>query len=117
MHYNAHLRIGQHVEYDLVLTEEFKNWLETAPIGIRRRIKARLDHVIIGHFGLHKRFDELIELKWLNGIRVYFFIWESTVIIVLNGGNKNGQSYDIQKAKKIQTDILNGVRTIFKPGT
>jgi putative addiction module killer protein len=92
VHFNAHLKIGQDVEYDLVLTQEFKIWLEAEPIGIRRRIKARLDNVLIGHFGLHKRFDGLFELKWHNGIRVYFFIWKSTVIVVLKGGNKNGQS-------------------------
>lgn len=115
MHCSAHLTIGPQVEYDIIVTEEFDDWLESMPIAMRRRVMSRLDHALIGHFGLHNRFDGLIEVKWLNGLRVYTFIWESTVIVVLTGGNKNGQSYDIKKAKKIQTEILEGVRTVLKP--
>jgi len=117
VYHNAHLKIGQYVEYDIIVTQEFDDWLESESIITRRRVKARIDNVAIGHFGLHKRFDGLIELKWLNGLRVYMFIWESTVIVALNGGNKNGQSYDIQKTKKIQSEILTGVRTLLKPRT
>jgi putative component of toxin-antitoxin plasmid stabilization module len=42
----------------------------------------------------------LIELKWLNGIRVYTFMWGTAIVVALHGGNKNGQSRDIKKSKK-----------------
>ena len=56
----------------------------------------------------------LIELRWLNGIRVYSFLWGDSVIIALYGGNKNGQDKDIRKAKKIRDEVLEGTRTFFK---
>jgi putative addiction module killer protein len=105
------------VKYEIAMTTEFKDWLDSLTIKMRGRVEIRLDFVSTGHLGMHKRFDELIELKWFNGVRVYVFIFESKVIVALNGGNKNGQSYDIKKDKKIQTHILNGVQTLYKPGT
>ena len=77
-------------------------------------ILARLDLVSLGHFGVHKRFEGLIELKWLNGIRVYTFMWGSAIVVALYGGNKNGQNRDIKKAKKIRDEVLEGTRTLRK---
>lgn len=69
----------------------------------------------LGHFSDHKRFEGLIELRWKNGIRVYSFIWGDAIVIALNGGNKNGQDRDINRAKKIRNEILEGARPIQKP--
>ncbi len=41
------------------------------------------------------------ELKWINGRRIYFTFIGETKILLLFGGNKNGQSKDISYAKKI----------------
>jgi len=58
-----------------------------------------------GHFGTAKNLgDGIAELKWANGRRVYFatsFDTDGQLVIIILGGNKNGQSKDIAKAKKI----------------
>lgn len=100
--------------FDILKTDEFDDWLNTQSSKTRTIIKARLDLISLGHFGNHKRFDGLIELKWLNGIRVYTFMWGAAVVVALYGGNKNGQSRDIKKAKKIRDEVLEGSRTVHK---
>ncbi|MFH0799697.1 MAG: type II toxin-antitoxin system RelE/ParE family toxin [Pseudomonadota bacterium] len=77
-------------------------------------VLARLDMVSIGHFGDHKRFEGLLELRWLNGTRVYGFFWGASIVIALYGGNKNAQARDIKKAKKIRDEVLDGTRTVLK---
>jgi putative addiction module killer protein len=99
---------------DVLKTNEFNDWLSRQQPKTRTIILARLDLISLGHFGLHKRFDGLIELKWLNGTRVYTFMWGQTVVVTLYGGNKNGQSRDIKKAKKIRDEVLEGTRTVHK---
>lgn len=81
--------------HDVLKTDEFNGWLDDQPIKTRTMVKARLDLVASGHFGNHKRFDGLIELRWLNGTRVYSFLWGQSVVVALYGGNKNGQDKDI----------------------
>jgi putative addiction module killer protein len=55
-----------------------------------------------GHFGNHKLLSDAIwELKWLNGRRLYYAYLADIDLVLLLGGNKNGQSKDIAKAKKI----------------
>ncbi|MCM2280684.1 MAG: hypothetical protein NDI61_02425 [Bdellovibrionaceae bacterium] len=101
--------------FEVFKTEEFEVWLNAQPPKIRTIIKARLDLISLGHFGNHKRFEGLIELKWLSGIRVYTFMWGTAIVVALYGGNKNGQSRDIKKAKKIRDEVLEGSRTLRKP--
>jgi putative addiction module killer protein len=99
---------------DVLKTDEFENWLDEQQPKLRTLVLARLDLVSLGHFGNHKRFEGLIELKWLNGTRVYTFMWGTAVVVALYGGNKNGQSRDIKKAKKIRDEVLEGTRTLHK---
>lgn len=57
-----------------------------------------------GYFGEHKTLDHthtVWELKWKNGRRVYYTTVYQYKILLLLGGNKNGQDRDIQTAKKI----------------
>ena len=102
------------MKYQVYRTEEFDEWLTEQQPKTRIQILARLDLISIGHFGNHKRFEGLIELRWLNGTRVYSFLWGSAVVIALYGGNKHGQNRDIQKAKKIRDEILEGTRPFHK---
>jgi putative addiction module killer protein len=104
--------MSQH--FDVFKTDEFEEWLNEQPPKTRTIIKARLDLISLGHFGSHKRFEGLIELKWLNGIRVYTFMWGTAIVVALHGGNKNGQNRDIKKAKKIRDEVLEGSRTLHK---
>ena len=55
-----------------------------------------------GHFGDHKDLDsEVKELRRANGRRIYYAQIPESRIILLLGGNKNGQDKDITQAKKI----------------
>jgi hypothetical protein len=63
---------------------------------------------IHGHFGPYgvgwkELGDELAELKWRSGLRVDFAIVQTPdeSVLVILGGNKNGQDKDIKKARKI----------------
>lgn len=100
------------MNYKIVKTAEFDAWLVLQQPKIRTIVKARLDLISTGHFGDHKRFEGLIELRWKNGIRVYSFILGSKVVVALNGGNKNGQDRDIKKAKKSKSEIIEGLYSI-----
>jgi putative addiction module killer protein len=101
-------------KFDIFKTGEFEAWLEEQQPKTRTIVKSRLDLISLGHFGNHKRFEGLIELRWLNGIRVYSFMWGNAVVVALYGGNKNGQSRDIKKAKKIRDEVLEGTRALHK---
>ena len=101
-------------DYRVLATSEFDDWLADLPIKTSTIVKARLDMISIGHFGDHKRFEGLIELRWANGNRVYAFHWGHAVVVALHGGNKNAQDRDIKKAKKIRDQILEGSRTVRK---
>ncbi len=101
-------------DFKIFKTSEFEEWLESQNPKIVVIVTARLDLMSRGHLGNHKRFDGLIELRWINGIRVYSFSWGKEIFIALIGGNKNGQDRDIKKAKKIRNEIFEGTRGIHK---
>jgi putative addiction module killer protein len=102
------------LKYEVLKTKEFEAWVGNQSPKIRTQILARLDLLSLGHLGNHKRFEGLIELRWLNGTRVYSFMWGSAIVVALYGGNKNAQDRDIRKAKKIRDEVLEGSRTVRK---
>ncbi len=68
--------------------------------------KIRLD----GYFGNHKSVsheekgalkDQVWELKFSDGRRIYYAYIPEKSILLLLGGNKNGQNRDITKAKSL----------------
>ena len=61
-----------------------------------------------------KKFEGPIELRWKKGIKIYSFMWGGAIMVALNRENKNGQSYDIKKAKKIRENILEGTYPLQK---
>lgn len=82
-------------------TPEFNEWFEDLNLKDQLQIDSRIqrirDH---GHFGDTKNLgDGLAELRWKNGRRVYFVKTGSVIILLLNGGLKNAQKKDIQKAR------------------
>lgn len=63
-----------------------------------------------GYFGDHKSVsyyekgglkDKIWELRWKDGRRIYYAYIPETQILLLLGGNKNGQAKDVSKAKAI----------------
>jgi putative addiction module killer protein len=95
-----------------VKTAEYSNWFESQTDKIRAQIDARLlkiqEH---DHYGHVKRLSSvLFEIKFNNGNRIYCtekIIDGKTVILIL-GGNKNGQDKDIKRAQKVAEKIHGG---------
>ena len=82
-------------------TDDFKCWLNEQLGIIKDRILFRIykiEHE--GHFGDTKFLgDKLAELRWKNGLRVYFFRPYENMILFLIGGRKNEQKKNIKKAR------------------
>ncbi len=83
---------------------EYDEWFEGETRKSQVQIADRLSKIETeGHFGVHKNLDDAVsELKWGGGRRVYYALIPEKNIILLLGGNKNGQDKDIAKAKKIR---------------
>ena len=91
--------------YSIHRVLEFRDWCgeqtEKAKVQIDNRLSKIQDE---GYFGERKSVDEkdeIWDLKWKNGRRVYFAFIPEKKILLLLGGNKNGQDKDIRKAKNI----------------
>ena len=82
-------------------TNEFETWLSDEPAKTQALVESRivrLEHY--DHFGDAKYLNEgLSELRWKNGLRVYFARVHTRTVLLLHGGGKNDQKNDIKKAK------------------
>ncbi len=85
-------------------TEEYGEWVKSQTLKSRQQIQARILKIEEeGHFG-HNKFlgdREIWELKFNDGRRIYYAHIPELKIILLLGGNKNGQDKDIKKAASI----------------
>lgn len=97
--------------YQIHLTQEFKDWLKIQNAKFQYQIDARIMKIReVGYFGDRKNIsfyekselkNVIWELRFNNGIRIYYAYIPEQKILLLLGGNKNGQEKDINKAKKI----------------
>lgn len=79
----------------------FKNWYSDLDNSTRIIIDKRLNKVSRGLYGEFKQISpELYELKFHNGLRIYYTETDKYIVILFNGGNKQKQSSDIKKAKE-----------------
>lgn len=100
--------MDQYLKFQVLKSQEFSDWLDLQNVATKGLILARLHRISVeGHFGFINTFDGLIELKWKSGLRVYTARIGQMIIVVLGGGNKNGQDKDIKKAKKLLNKIKN----------
>ncbi|OFZ18108.1 MAG: hypothetical protein A2Z20_06055 [Bdellovibrionales bacterium RBG_16_40_8] len=82
---------------------EYDGWYEKLDRLSQAQIEKRLSAIKNDeHFG-HTRHIEagLCELKFNNGIRIYFYRSGTKEITLVYGGTKHGQDKDIKKAKVI----------------
>lgn len=90
---------------------EFAAWYDTRSAKIRAQIDGRLDKIReFGHYGhVRKLSPVLFEIKFNNGNRIYCTekIINGKVVILILGGNKNGQDKDIKRAQKTAEKIHN----------
>lgn len=89
------------MKYTIEKTEEFDDWLSDLSAKNEALVRSRLVKIRDeGYFGWYKILgDGLVELKWKNGLRVYFIRTGQTKIRILLGGSKNGQKKDIERAR------------------
>ncbi|MBE0506488.1 MAG: type II toxin-antitoxin system RelE/ParE family toxin [Marinospirillum sp.] len=90
------------MEYQLLTTTKFDKWFSSIKDkSTRFRVEARLSQLSSGHFGDHKSIDSNIsELRCFfgGGLRIYYTVRNTTVILLLTGGDKSTQSRDIEQA-------------------
>ncbi len=89
------------IQIHVKCTPDFGEWFEGLYLKYQLQIDSRIqrirDH---SHFGDTKNLGHgLAELRWKNGQRIYFCRIDKLVILLLNGGFKNAQKKDIQKAQ------------------
>ena len=80
---------------------EFERWLSTESAKIQALVESRVFRIEnYDHFGDAKHLNEgLSELRWKNGLRVYFARVGNRIVLLLHGGGKNDQKNDIKKAR------------------
>ena len=97
--------------YRLLQTEEFEEWLNDETERSQYQIDIRLGKVKLdGYFGTINNVskkdkgevkDRVWELKFNDGRRIYYACFPELDLLLLLGGNKNGQTKDITKAKHL----------------
>jgi putative addiction module killer protein len=87
----------------VIRTPEFELWLETVPAKIQALVESRVFRIEhYDHLGDAKHLEDgLAELRWKNGLRVYFARVGQWVVLLVHGGGKNAQKSDIKKARAI----------------
>jgi len=86
----------------VLMTEVYRDWINALKDRTgRARIQVRVDRLVHGNPGQHRRLTEgVCELK-INfgpGYRVYYTERGGEIIILLAGGDKSTQSRDIRTA-------------------
>ncbi len=88
----------------LLKLKDFTTWYDSQTAKIRAQIDSRLEKIRdFGHYGHVKKLSPvLFEIKFNNGNRIYYTekIIDGKALILILGGNKNGQDKDIKKAQK-----------------
>ena len=89
--------------------KEYSTWYNAQTAKIRAQIDSRLLKIQdYGHYGHVKKLSSLLyEIKFNNGNRIYYteMLVNGEMLILILGGNKNGQDKDIKKAQKVAEKI------------
>jgi putative addiction module killer protein len=98
-------------QYKLEQTEEYEEWFNKQSLKTQAIISKRVKNIRdSGYFGDFKNVSEydrgitkncVFELRWDDGKRVYYGKLGSIYLLLLYGGNKNGQDKDIKEAKNL----------------
>lgn len=83
----------------------YLDWYKSLDKSLRLIVDKRLSKVERGLFGNNRRLSEqLYELKFDNGLRIYYTEIENKIVILFTGGSKSRQSKDIETAKEYLND-------------
>jgi putative addiction module killer protein len=91
------------IKFRISKVPEYNDWFDEQSLINQVLIKKRLARIESdGHFGNINKVGVVVwELKWENGLRVYYVYVVQQKILLLLGGTKNGQQKDINQAKRI----------------
>ena len=79
----------------------YLEWYNSLDKSLKLIVDKRLSKVERGLYGNNKRLsEELYELKFDNGLRIYYTEVGITIVLLFTGGNKSKQSKDIETATK-----------------
>ena len=97
------------MKYTLASTKYFDKWFRSLKDrAAKQKILARLARVENGHFGDYKQIEtELYELRFFfsGGVRIYYTIRDAQIVLLLVGGNKSSQTKDIDRAKRLLSEL------------
>ena len=97
------------MKYKLRSTNQYDKWFsKLKEATVKTRILARLDRIENGNFGDFKQISpSLFELRFFfgAGLRIYYTIQNSKVILLLTGGNKASQEKDIENAAELLKEL------------
>lgn len=83
----------------------YLEWYNSLDKSLRLTVDKRLSKVERGLYGNNKRLSkELYELKFDNGLRIYYTEIDNTIVLLFTGGNKSKQNKDIDTAVKYLKD-------------
>lgn len=83
----------------------YLEWYNSLDKSLRLVVDKRLSKVERGLYGKKRRLsEELYELKFDNGLRIYYTEIDNTIVLLFTGGNKSKQSKDIETATKYLND-------------
>jgi putative addiction module killer protein len=98
------------MENALFRTKAFDRWITELDSVVRRRVLTRLDRVRAGHFGDCKSLGggiSELRIQFGPGYRIYFK-QTGYAIYLLQGGDKDSQARDIERAREITSGLENG---------
>ncbi len=79
----------------------YLEWYKSLDKSLKLVVDKRLIKLERGLYGENKRLsEELYELKFTNGLRIYYTERDNTIVLLLTGGNKSKQSKDIALAQQ-----------------
>jgi putative addiction module killer protein len=91
------------------MTEVYRDWIDSLKNRAgRARIQVRVDRLVHGNPGKHRRLTAgIYELKvdFGPGYRVYYTEREGELIILLAGGDKSTQQRDIEVAMALARNL------------
>ena len=97
------------VEYEVIKSAAFLNWLEgLRDRNARARIAIRIDRIEEGHFGDRRSVGNGVSEIRVNvgqGYRIYYTIRNRIVVVLLCGNDKSSQKRDIRRAQRIESEI------------
>ena len=80
-------------------------WYKTLDKSLKLIVDKRLSKVERGLYGNIRRLsEELYELKFDNGLRIYYTEIDNKIVLLFTGGNKSKQNKDIEIATRYLND-------------